>query len=89
MAPQSPRLWPNCSTVSPQSAGKTPASSKARKAHTMTAKQRFLRDESGAVFAEWVVMTAVVVTIGLVALTAWRGDAVRADNDAAVLTTGV
>lgn len=55
----------------------------------MTAKQRFLRDESGAVFAEWVVMTAVVITIGLVALTAWRGDAVRADNDAAVLTTGV
>lgn len=54
----------------------------------MSAKQRFLRDESGAVFAEWVVMTAVVVTICLVALTAWRGEAVRADSGAIVLTSG-
>lgn len=45
----------------------------------MSAKQRFLRDESGAVFAEWAVITAIVVTLCMVALTAWRGDALRAD----------
>lgn len=55
----------------------------------MSAKQRFLRDESGAVFAEWVVMTAVVVTVCLVALTAWRGEAMRADTEVSVLVSGV
>jgi len=55
----------------------------------MSAKQRFLRDESGAVFAEWGVMTAVVVTLCLVALTAWRGEALRADSDVPVLVSGV
>ncbi|MEO5615048.1 MAG: hypothetical protein ABIR04_09035 [Cypionkella sp.] len=55
----------------------------------MSAKQRFLRDESGAVFAEWVVITAVVVTVCLVALTAWRGDADLADNRAAGVVSGV
>ena len=54
----------------------------------MSAKQRFLRDESGAVFAEWVVITAVVVTLCMVAVTAWRGE-VRADNRAVDAVSGV
>ncbi|GLS86476.1 hypothetical protein GCM10010873_14500 [Cypionkella aquatica] len=48
----------------------------------MSAKQRFLQDDSGAVFAEWVVITAVVVTLCMVALTAWRGQADIARNTA-------
>ena len=55
----------------------------------MSVKQRFLRDESGAVFAEWVVMTAVVVTLCLVALTAWRGQAPRAESGAPLLVSKV
>ena len=54
----------------------------------MSAKQRFLRDESGAVFAEWVVITAVVVTVCMVAVTAWRGETVRADNRAVDAVSG-
>ncbi|MES2432536.1 MAG: hypothetical protein V4586_01750 [Pseudomonadota bacterium] len=55
----------------------------------MSAKQRFLRDESGAVFAEWVVITALVVTLCMVALTAWRGDADMADNREVGVVSGV
>ena len=55
----------------------------------MSAKQRFLCDESGAVFAEWGVITAVVVTLCMVAITAWRGDADFADNRAMVVMSGV
>ncbi len=40
----------------------------------MSAPQRFLRDKSAAVFAELVVITAVVVTACLVAITDLRGD---------------
>lgn len=55
----------------------------------MSAKQRFLRDESGAVFAEWVVITAVVVMACIVALMALRGDADLADSRAvAVISDG-
>lgn len=55
----------------------------------MSAKKRFLRDESGAVFAEWVVITAVVVTLCMVAFTAWRGGADVADNHLLSLISGV
>ncbi len=60
-----------------------------RKIAEMSAKQRFLRDESGAVFAEWVVITAVIVTLCLVALTAWRGEADLAHSQATVVVKGV
>jgi hypothetical protein len=50
----------------------------------MSAKQRFLRDESRAVFALGAVITAIVVTLGMVAIAAWRGAAELADNRAVV-----
>ncbi len=55
----------------------------------MSAKQRFLRDESGAVIAEWAVITAVVVTLCMAALTAWRGDADLANNRPVAVMSGV
>lgn len=46
----------------------------------MTLMQRFLRDDSGAVLAEWVLTVAVVVTLCMVALTALRSENSLADN---------
>jgi len=48
----------------------------------MTLMQRFLRDDSGAVLAEWVLAVTVVVTQSMVALTALRDETNLADNSA-------
>lgn len=44
----------------------------------MSAKQRFLRDTSGAVAAEWAVMGAVALTLCLSLVTALGGTAMAA-----------
>ena len=41
----------------------------------MTLMQRFLRDDSGAVLAEWVLTVAVIVTLCMVGLTVLRSGA--------------
>jgi len=52
------------------------------KRQAMTLMQRFLRDDSGAVLAEWVLAVTVVVTQSMVALTALRDETNLADNSA-------
>lgn len=46
----------------------------------MSLMQKFLRDDSGAVLAEWVLTVVVIVTLGMVGLTVLRSDNSLADN---------
>jgi len=48
----------------------------------MKLMQRFLRDDSGAVLAEWVLTVAVIVTLCMVGLTVLRSENSLADNSA-------
>lgn len=54
----------------------------------MSLKDRFLKDNSGAVMAEWVLMTAVLVTVCMVSLTALQQHKSVAAQPIATSATG-
>ena len=43
--------------------------------------ERFLKDESGAVTVDWVVLTAAIVGIGIAVFAAVRGELINVAND--------